>query len=276
MVSAKSSPNLVKPDPGSGGVGGGGGGGGGAVPLDAGHSGYSVGHSPVKAAKSSPDLHSENAERERQNYRKRPSLYEQQVTGAGKVGKNYGAARYSLQKDGHHGHHSRTGSSSSGGFNSTNNIISGGGNSGSSGDFEQRLDKKAKRYSDDMYTSDMSGGAGHEDDAADPPSTLHVPRLSLHKYQPDYENVAALATAPLQSEKISEIDDLDDAAFAEGDDDDDDDDDDDAPVVPPRPACVADPGEQYSHNPPIRDPSSLKYIKVRIHESHSSSYVCVV
>jgi hypothetical protein len=192
-------------------------------------------------------------------------LYEQQVTGGGKVGKNYDAVRYSLQED---GHHRRTGSSSSGRFNNSGVINSSGVGSGSSGDFEQRLDKKAKRYSDDMYTSDMSGGAGHEDDAADPPSTLRVPRLSLHKYQPDYENVVALATAPLQSEKISEIDDLDDAAFAEGDDDDDD-----APVVPPRPACVADPGEQYSHNPPIRDPSSLKYIKVRIQNSHLSSYI---
>ncbi|XP_070198444.1 protein Shroom3-like isoform X4 [Littorina saxatilis] len=196
MVSAKSSPNLVKAEASVGLVPG--------VTTE--------GVKPVKSSSDIPD----DVGREKAGYRKRPSMYEHQMLNKPPAGQNYGGVRYSFDQE----------------------LRSGG----------DRRSEKAKRYSEDMYTSDMRTVSE---------SQVLTPH-SLQKYQPDYENVSMLGTAPLQSEKISEIDDLEDG-------------DSDAPVVPPRPACVSDSKNPYSPTPPQRDPSSLKYIKVnQNHEKYPS------
>ena len=195
MVSSKSSPNLNKAEAG-------------AVVLSGTES------LSVKSVKSSSDI-PEDVDKEKHSYRKRPSMYEQQLMNK-PASHTYHHARYSL------------------------------GEVPGAGDYRR---EKSKRYSEDMYTSDMKG-------VSEPQAiTSH----SLQKYQPDYENVSMLGTASLQSEKISEIDDIDDGV------------DGDVPAVPPRPACVTNSKNPYSPTPPQRDPSSLKYIKVnQNHEKYPS------
>ena len=168
----------------------------------------------VKPVKSSADI-PEDVDKEKKSYRKRACMFEQQLMNK-PAAQTYGHARYSLgEGPGTRDHHR----------------------------------EKSKRYSEDMYTSDMKG-------VAEPQV---VTSHSLQKYRPDYENVSLLGTTCLQSEKISEIDDIEDGL------------DGDASVVPPRPACVTDSKNPYSPTPPQRDPSSLKYIKVnQNHEKYPS------
>ncbi|XP_041356828.1 uncharacterized protein LOC121374019 isoform X2 [Gigantopelta aegis] len=74
----------------------------------------------------------------------------------------------------------------------------------------------------------------------------------LHRYQADYENISALGTTPLQSEKISEIEDESD----------------DSPDMPPRSPDIM-PGSIPM--PPIRDPSTLKFVRYsQVHEKYPS------
>lgn len=112
------------------------------------------------------------------------------------------------------------------------------------------MDRSSKRYSEDMYTADMTGSSERQ----------MVTPHSLHKYQPDYENLALLGTASLQSERISEIDDIEDEQEPE------------APKVPPRPSYDgSEHCNPFRPTPPIRDPSSLKYIRVnQNHEKYPS------
>ncbi|KAL8580498.1 hypothetical protein ACOMHN_053213 [Nucella lapillus] len=118
----------------------------------------------------------------------------------------------------------------------------GGGEAGRHGD---QPGHKSKRVSEDMYTSDMNTLA----------ECKPVPSHSLQKYQPDYENVSMLATAPLQSEKISEIIDIDDGL------------DSDIPGSPP-PSGSRNP---YCPTLPERDLATLKYTKVnQSHEKYPS------
>ncbi|KAH9488164.1 hypothetical protein Btru_064917 [Bulinus truncatus] len=83
-----------------------------------------------------------------------------------------------------------------------------------------------------------------------------LPAHNLHRYQPDYENVLLLGTEPIGSEKISEIDDIDEVTGKDSNPQ--------SPDVKP-------------YNPmggaglPTRDPASLKYIKVnQNHEKYPS------
>ncbi|XP_076446554.1 uncharacterized protein LOC143283964 isoform X2 [Babylonia areolata] len=106
--------------------------------------------------------------------------------------------------------------------------------------------QQPKRVSEDMYTSDMNSIG----------DCRPVPSHSLQKYQPDYENVSMLATAPLQSEKISEIVDIEDSL--EGD----------SVSASPQPSGSRIP---YCPTPPERDLATLKYIKVnQSHEKYPS------
>ena len=74
----------------------------------------------------------------------------------------------------------------------------------------------------------------------------------LHRYQADYENISALGTTPLQSEKISEIEDESD----------------EAPDMPPRSPDIMPGGIPM---PPIRDPSTLKFVRYsQVHEKYPS------
>lgn len=193
MVTVKSSPNLNKSEAAGGGT-------------------HSVDGSPVKPVKSSSDIPDDL---EKENYRKRPSMYDQQMSNKSPL--TYGKRPSS-------------------------------GRHGNGEDLRGDHQEKAKRYSEDMYTADMKA-------VSEPQS---VTSHSLQKYQPDYENVAMLGTAPLKSEKISEID-FDDSLEGE------------VPVVPPRPSGLNSREGSPFHNPPIRDPSSLKYIKVnQNHEKYPS------
>ncbi|KAK7482946.1 hypothetical protein BaRGS_00025846, partial [Batillaria attramentaria] len=198
LASAKSSPNLIKTEA-----------------SEAGSQGAESSY--VKPVKSSSDIPNE-LEKENQSYRKRPSMYEQQMLN--KLPLNYGKRPSSGRYGGEEVR----------------------------GDYQE----KSKRYSEDMYTADMK-------------AVTETPSLSSHslqKYQPDYENVAMLVSGPLGSEKISEIDDIEDGT--EGD----------APAVPPRPTCLnyrEDNHGRFIPTPPVRDPSSLKYIKVnQNHEKYPS------
>ncbi|XP_012944309.1 uncharacterized protein LOC106013355 [Aplysia californica] len=118
---------------------------------------------------------------------------------------------------------------------------------------------EGKLYSADMYTSDMNpnrkGGR------------RSMPAHNLLRYQPDYENVSHLGTAPLRSEKISEIDDIDEVTGRDS-----------LPQSPdPKPYDPKpyDPALSSSsaggQGVPTRDPASVKYIKVnQNHEKYPS------
>ncbi|XP_059176875.1 serine-rich adhesin for platelets-like [Physella acuta] len=108
-------------------------------------------------------------------------------------------------------------------------------------------------YNPDMYNPDM-----YSPDIYSPDKKLRhsLPSHSLQRYQPDYENVNTLVSAPLRSEKISEIDDIDEVTGRDSN-----------PQSP----------ETKPYNPlggaglPTRDPASLKYIKVnQNHEKYPS------
>lgn len=105
-----------------------------------------------------------------------------------------------------------------------------------------------KTYSADMYTSDMSPSR------QDMPRSL--PAHTLLRYHPDYENVTHLGMAPLQSEKISEIDDIDEVTGKES-----------SPHTPD----IKEYDPLRGAGLPTRDPASLKYIKVnQSHEKYPS------
>ncbi|CAL1526802.1 unnamed protein product, partial [Lymnaea stagnalis] len=103
-------------------------------------------------------------------------------------------------------------------------------------------------YTPDMYTSEMI--------ASKKQTRRSMPAHSLYRYQPDYENVSLLGTAPLRSEKISEIDDIDEVTGRES--------------IPQSPDTQGY-NPMGGAGPPTRDPASLKYIKVnQNHEKYPS------
>ncbi|XP_050417764.1 uncharacterized protein LOC126831141 isoform X3 [Patella vulgata] len=127
-----------------------------------------------------------------------------------------------------------------------------------SGDFKRTyLNQPSQK---NMYeTTDSYDNEGKNSQSKNTRRSL--PPYMLQKYQADYENISDYGTTPLRSEKISEIDDLD----SDGDD-----------------TCTqglssqtkqSDPiaSSQSPPIPPVRDPSSLRYVKVnQSHEKYPS------
>lgn len=103
-------------------------------------------------------------------------------------------------------------------------------------------------YGFDMYAADVSSSRGN----------MHhsIPAHNLQRYQPDYENIGHLGSASIGSEKISEIDDIDEVTGRDS--------------IPHTPD-VKDCDPLRGAGLPTRDPASLKYIKVnQNHEKYPS------
>ena len=109
-------------------------------------------------------------------------------------------------------------------------------------------------HSADMYTADMKTPSTSS-------HTRHsLPAHNLQRYQPDYENLSHLGTAPLRSEKISELEDFDEVTGKDS--------------MPSSPEVKQN---ERSHDPlaghgvPTRDSASIKFVKVnQNHEKYPS------
>ncbi|CAG5129390.1 unnamed protein product, partial [Candidula unifasciata] len=114
--------------------------------------------------------------------------------------------------------------------------------------FRQDKYTAGEPYPFDMYPSDVNSSRVN---------MYHsVPAHNLHRYQPDYENICLLGTAPIGSEKISEIDDIEEVTARDS--------------IPHTPE-VQDCDPLHGAGLPTRDPASLKYIKVnQNHEKYPS------
>ncbi|ESO83839.1 hypothetical protein LOTGIDRAFT_168883 [Lottia gigantea] len=122
-----------------------------------------------------------------------------------------------------------------------------------SGDFKRSyVDQPSARMNDITDSYEKEGKSKKN-------TRRSLPPYMLQKYQADYENISDYGTTPLRSEKISEIDDLDS-------------DEDVSNIhIPQTTQLESLVSPQSPPIPPVRDPSSLKYIKInQTHEKYPS------